>query len=86
VGIDRWGDPRPLPVQLAAILRAQILAGEFDVVPDQKLPSETTLMQEYGVSRNSVRGAIALLRDEGIVQTRPQYGSRVAPREDWPQG
>lgn len=83
MGIDRWGDPRPLPVQLAAYLRAQMLSGEL--APGQQLPSETTLMQEHGVSRNTVRGAIALLRDEGYVQTRPQFGSRVRPREDWPE-
>lgn len=85
MGIDRWGDARKLPDQLAGILRAQILAGEFDDVSDQKLPSETTLLQQYGVSRNTVRAAIALLRDEGYVLTRPQYGSRVAPRENWPE-
>ena len=84
VGIDRWGDDRPLPVQLAAYLRAQILSGELE--PGQKLPSEASMMQEHGVSRNTTRAAIALLRDEGYVQTRPQYGSRVRMREDWPEG
>jgi len=84
VGIDRWGDPRPLPQQLAGIIRAQILSGELE--PGQALPSETTLTQTYGVSRNTARAAVALLRDEGLVQTRPQFGSRVTPREDWPQG
>lgn len=43
------------------------------------------MMQEHGVSRNTTRAAIALLREDGLVQTRPQYGSRVAPREDWPE-
>ena len=82
--VDRWGDDRPLPVQLAGILRGQILAGELG--PGDLLPSETTLTQRYGVSRNTARAAVALLRDEGYVQTRPQFGSRVRPREDWPKG
>jgi len=82
MGIDRWGDDRPLPVQLAGILRGQILGGELE--PGQKLPSEASMMQRYEVSRNTVRQAIALLRTEGYVQTRPQYGSRVKVREEWP--
>lgn len=74
--IDPWGEDH-LYVQLAAILRAQIESGELQ--PGQQLPSETTLTQEYGVARGTVRQAIKVLRDEGLVITRAQRGSRVVP-------
>ena len=45
--IDRW-DPEPVYAQLADILRGQIERGEL--VPRQPLPSETYLVQHYGVS------------------------------------
>ena len=73
--IDRWGE-QPLYRQLAAILRAQIQSGTLR--PGQHLPSEATLQQTYGLARNTVRAAVALLRDEGLVITRAQRGSKVA--------
>jgi DNA-binding GntR family transcriptional regulator len=44
------------------------------------LPSETTLTQEYGVSRDTVRRAVAALRDEGLVSAVAQRGTYVGPR------
>jgi len=41
------------------------------------LPSETELMERYGVSRNSARSAVALLRIEGVVLTEHGRGSFV---------
>ncbi|WP_431900235.1 GntR family transcriptional regulator [Nonomuraea sp. bgisy101] len=76
-------DERPLWVQLAAILRERILAGEFE--PRQTLPSESHLQQEHGISRGSVRRAIRALADEGYVVVRQGRGSFVAPREAWPE-
>ena len=54
--IDRW-DPEPVYAQLADILRGQIERGEL--VPRQPLPSETYLVQHYGVSRGTARRAVA---------------------------
>ena len=67
--------PTPLYVQLAAILREQITAGEL--APDAPLPSESYLQQEHGVSRVTVRKAVEVLRNEGLVYTLPQRGSYV---------
>ena len=67
--------PTPLYVQLAAILREQITSGEL--APDAPLPSESYLQQEHGVSRVTVRKAVELLRNEGLVYTLPQRGSYV---------
>ncbi|MGW5684587.1 GntR family transcriptional regulator [Nonomuraea sp. NPDC003754] len=75
-------DPTPLHEQLAAILRDQIKAGEFQ--PRQMLPSETHLQQEHGVSRGTVRRAMATLAEEGWTVTVQGRGSFVAPEESWP--
>ena len=68
----------PMYAQLAAILRAKITSGELARL--DPLPSESTLVQEHGVSRDTARRAIAVLRDEGLVFTVPQRGTYVGPR------
>jgi DNA-binding GntR family transcriptional regulator len=40
--------------------------------------SESTLIDEYEISRSTARRAVALLRDQGIVETRIRRGSFVA--------
>jgi GntR family transcriptional regulator len=69
------GGPVPVYQQLASILRELITSGEL--ARDQALPSESYLVQEYGVSRASARHAVAVLRDEGLVYTVPQRGTFV---------
>ncbi|WP_341721097.1 winged helix-turn-helix domain-containing protein [Micromonospora sp. FIMYZ51] len=61
--------------QLADLLRDRIAAG--DLAPGASLPSELRLAQEYGLSRTSVRQAIALLRSEGLVIVKPPRGTFV---------
>ena len=56
----------PVYLQLAAILRALIASGEL--APESRLPSETTLMQEHGIARETARKAVRVLRDEGLVE------------------
>jgi GntR family transcriptional regulator len=75
--IDQYAD-EPLYSQLAGILRRKIRSGDLDHL--DPLPSETTLTQEYGVSRDTVRRAVAVLRDEGLVFTIAQRGTYVGPR------
>src|SRR6266567_1239521 len=65
--------PTPPYRQLASILRDKITRGELA----GRLPSEKTLMQEYGLALGTVRKAIAVLRDEGLVQTTPGWGTYV---------
>jgi len=77
-GVINMRSDRPAYKQLADLLRTRIVSGEF--APGQPLPSETTLMQEHGVSRNTVRGAIQLLRAEGHVITEHGRGTRVRER------
>jgi GntR family transcriptional regulator len=67
----------PAYAQLASILREQIDHGH--IPPGGPIPSETTLQQEYGVSRGTVRKAIELIRDHGLVVTVQGRGTFVKP-------
>lgn len=61
--------------QLADLLREQIKAGHPQ--PGGLLPSEGQLQQTYGVGRETVRRALRVLREEGLVVTEAGYGTRV---------
>jgi len=58
-------------VQLAALLRSRIEAGEITSV----LPSLTEITEETGLATGTVRRAIALLIEEGLVYTVPGRGT-----------
>lgn len=47
--------------------------------PGARVPSITTLMQEYGIARNTARHALAVLAEGGLVETTPGWGSFVKP-------
>lgn len=70
-------DPTPLYVQLANLLRGMIESGEL--APRAPLPSESYLQQQYGVARGTVRTAVGILRDEGLVVTIGGRGTFVRP-------
>jgi GntR family transcriptional regulator len=70
----------PVYVQLAELLRERIEAG--DLPPGSTLPSESRLGQEYGIGRDAVRNAIALLRSEGMVSTMKGQPTRVRERPE----
>jgi GntR family transcriptional regulator len=61
--------------QLADRLADDIANGEF--APGSKLPSETELIETYGVSRPTVRQAVAELRKMGLVVSEHGKGSFV---------
>jgi GntR family transcriptional regulator len=66
--------------QVANILRQRIESGEYKRgVP---LPSETGIVQEFGIARGTARKVIAHLRDEGLIYTVPQIGSFVGPEPE----
>lgn len=65
----------PLPNEVARILEEGILAGEF--APGEKLATEEQLAQQFGISRNAVREAIAQLRSAELVETRHGLGTFV---------
>lgn len=61
--------------QIYAELRARIEQQEYGF--QELLPSENTLVKEYGCSRNTVRRAIGRLADEGYVQSLHGKGVRI---------
>ena len=66
----------PLYHQLAQILREQIHSGRFS--SGAELPSERELMQQYQISRNTVRQALDLLDREGLIKRTLGSGTRVS--------
>lgn len=57
--------PQSLHAQLRDALRARILDGRL--APGAKLPSESELTAEHGVSRITVRQALGALQSEGLI-------------------
>jgi GntR family transcriptional regulator len=66
---------RPIYRQVADILRDQITSGEL--APGALLPSEKQLADTYGVGRDAIRQAIAVLRAEGLTRTDRGRGTVV---------
>lgn len=62
-------------VQLASALRTDIRSGLFQSTG--KLPTEMQLATQYQVSRQTVRQALALLAQEGLIEKRQGSGSRI---------
>ena len=71
--------PTPLYVQLADLLQGMIERGEL--AAGSPLPSESYLQQEHGLARGTVRAAVRLLRERGLVATMPQRGTYVLPAD-----
>jgi GntR family transcriptional regulator len=69
--------PLPKYYQLTEILRERILSGELG--PDDQLPTEDALCQEYGVSRGTVRQAVSTLAHEGLIRREQGRGTFVNP-------
>ncbi|MEV4085521.1 GntR family transcriptional regulator [Nonomuraea fuscirosea] len=76
-------DPTPIYEQLARIIRDRIKAGDLE--ERQVVPSESSLQQEHGIARGSVRRAMEVLREEGWVVTIQGRGTFVAPKGTWPE-
>ena len=69
----------PSYLQLAAILRARIESAE--IPPEGALPSITYLVQETGLAVGTIRKAIKVLADEGLIVTVPGRGSFAVRRD-----
>lgn len=69
-------DPLPLHARIREALRAGISQRRW---ADGKLPSEAELMQQYGVSRVTVRQAMQALEHLGLVVKVQGKGTYVAP-------
>ncbi len=70
----------PAYAQLAAALKQQIASGEYP--PGSKIPSETTIGQTYGLAVMTVRQAIRLLVEQGLLRRVHGSGTYVCG-PDW---
>ncbi len=69
----------PLYYQLENVLREKITSGSF--TGGERLPTELELIEQYGVSRITVRQALQALSDEGLIERRQGRGTYVAERK-----
>ena len=67
----------PLYQRLAAILRAEIESGSLG--PNATLPSERDLAAQHAMSRDTVRKAVRLLEEQGLLFSDQGRGTFVAP-------
>ncbi len=73
VGEPLAGSPNTAYERIAADLARRVRAGEF--TPDVPMPSEATLVAEYGVARGTVRRAYRVLVEDGLVVVRHGSGA-----------
>jgi GntR family transcriptional regulator len=76
VALDPYS-PEPRYRQLASLLRGRIERGELK--PGERLPSQNTLAQEYGIARMTAAKALQMLVDEGLAVVVPGMGTYVNP-------
>jgi GntR family transcriptional regulator len=76
--VDTYSDGRAAYQRIADELRAAITAGS--IRPGDRVPSERELARRYGTTHMTVRQAVGLLKDEGLVITRQGLGSFVQRR------
>lgn len=65
--------PIPLYVQLADHLREQIQTGE--IKEGDKLPSETEMIKQYKMGRLTIRDALGILVNEGLLEKKQGKGT-----------
>jgi GntR family transcriptional regulator len=71
-------DRQPKYLRIYTELRSRIASGEWPA--DSALPAQRDLADEFGVSVMTLRQAVQLLADEGLIGTRHGMGTYVMPR------
>ena len=66
----------PLYIQIAESLLEQIVTGKLS--PDERLPSERELSKKLNVSRVTLRAALRVLDNKGLLIRRPGDGTYIA--------
>ena len=67
---------KPLYSAIVDDLQKRIAEGEYQ--PGENLPTESELCEQYNVSRITVRKALQILSEAGVIETRKGKGSFVA--------
>jgi DNA-binding GntR family transcriptional regulator len=62
--------------QLASVLRDRIRSRQLPT--GSRMPSEKDLHDEFGLARETIRRALAVLRSEGLIEVRQGHGTYVA--------
>jgi len=65
-------------LRIAEDMREKIHDGDW--LPGEQIPSLDDLSKMHKVSRVTARKAVLLLVDEGLLETRPRWGTFVAER------
>lgn len=74
--------PRPgLPDRVVAQLLSAVAEGEYS--PGSRLPPEVTLAERAAVSRLTLREAVKVLRDKGVLRVEQGRGTFVNPPSEW---
>ena len=73
-------DRDALYIQLAEIIRGQILSGELPA--RRAVPSKRALVQAHGISGRTVDSAMEILKTEGLIETRIGKGLFVVPENE----
>jgi GntR family transcriptional regulator len=75
-------DRRPLALQVRGELEDTIRSGSLR--PGDQLPSEADLVTRFGVARTTVREALKLLEQDGLISVQHGVGRFVAPTVERP--
>ncbi len=62
-------------------LAANIISGGYPI--GEAIPTEAELCKSLAVGRSTLREAIRVLVDKGMLEVRTRNGTRVRPRQDW---
>jgi DNA-binding GntR family transcriptional regulator len=73
-------DTRPARLRVAGDLRSAIESGRY--AAGSALPTYRQLAATYGVAVNTAMAAVRILRDEGLVTSKPNAGAYVRDRAD----
>src|SRR5262245_18006490 len=76
--------PVPLYVQIASVFRQKIQSGQWE--PGQKISTIEQLQAEFQVARVTIRQAVELLSQEGLLEAHRGSGTFVAaspPDRHW---
>jgi len=66
---------------ITSTLARQILSGAL--LPGDRLPPESELGEQLGVSRTALRESIRTLAGKGLIESRPRSGTCVLPQSMW---
>ncbi len=69
----------PLYYQVESVLREKIISGAYPV--GEQLPTESELIEQFSVSRITIRQALSTLSDEGLIERRQGSGTFVSQRK-----